>query len=63
MKKTSYKGRTEQELIKTLMEKRKNLRELRFGTAGSKTRNVKSGKSLRKDIARILTELNVNKKS
>jgi len=33
------------------------LRNFRFGLAGSKSRNTKEGKNLRKDIARIKTEL------
>ncbi len=34
-----------------------SLRNFRFGLAGSKSRNVKEGRNLRKDIARIKTEL------
>ena len=58
MKKTNYKGKPREDLIKALYEKRTSLRAFRFGEAGSKTRNVKEGSALRKDIARILTELN-----
>ena len=58
MKKTSYKDKPKRDLVKTLLEKREAFRTLRFGTAGSKNRNVKSGSSIRKDIARIMTELN-----
>ncbi|MDP3763063.1 MAG: 50S ribosomal protein L29 [bacterium] len=58
MKKTSYKDKLKPDLIKALMERREALRKLRFGTAGSKTRNVKESASIRKDIARIMTELN-----
>ncbi|MEK7177129.1 MAG: 50S ribosomal protein L29 [Patescibacteria group bacterium] len=57
MKTTSYKDKPKQDLIKTLGEKREALRKLHFGTSGSKTRNVKEGSSLRKEIARIMTEL------
>lgn len=46
------------ELEKDLQTKRKSLRDFRFGLSGSKTRNIKEGANLRKDIARILTELN-----
>lgn len=52
------KNTTEQELKKTIVEKRSALRAFRFGSSGSKTRNVKEGLGLRKGIARILTELN-----
>ena len=58
MKKVSYKGKSKEDLVKTLMEKREALRKLKFGSTGSKTRNVKGGASMRKDIARIMTELN-----
>jgi len=58
MKKTSYAGKKTEDLKKTLMEKRKSLRDLNFGTAGSKAKNVKEGRELKKEIARIMTELN-----
>lgn len=45
------------DLIKNLLEKRNALQAFRLGNAGSKTKNVKEGKLLRKDIARIMTEL------
>ena len=46
------------ELAKLLSEKRKALRLFRFGIAGSKAKNVKEGRNLKKEIARILTEIN-----
>ena len=58
MKKTIYIGKSKQDLVKALGERRETLRKLRFGTSGSKTRNVKEGAGIRKDIARIMTELN-----
>ncbi len=58
MKKTNYTGKAKDELVKSLYEKREALRAFRFGEAGSKTRNVKEGSTVRKDIARIMTELN-----
>jgi ribosomal protein L29 len=58
MKKTNYTGKAKEELVKSLYEKREALRAFRFGEAGSKTRNVKEGSAVRKDIARIMTELN-----
>lgn len=57
MKKTSYKDKPIKDLIKVLGEKREDLRKLRFGISGTKTRNVKEGASIRKDIARVMTEL------
>lgn len=58
MKKTSYKDKTGKELVKALYEKRTTLRDMRFGTAGSKHKNTKEMVNIRKDIARIMTELN-----
>ena len=59
MKKTSYKGKSVKDLTKALYEKRETLRNFRFGSAGPKSRNTKEGKNARKDIARIMTELNL----
>ena len=61
MKKTSYKDKPKTDLVKALMERREAFRILRFGTAGSKTRNVKESSTIKKDIARIMTELNSQK--
>lgn len=58
MKHTSYTGKNKADLVKTLSEKREALRLFRFGEAGSKTKNVKEGSKLRKEIARIMTEIN-----
>jgi ribosomal protein L29 len=58
MKKTIYAGKSKEDLVKSLYEKRESLKSIRFGEAGSKTRNVKEGAGIRKDIARIMTELN-----
>lgn len=57
MKKTDYKGKTEKDLTKALYEKREALRNWKFGVAGAKAK-AGEGKELRKDIARIMTELN-----
>lgn len=45
------------ELQKLVADKREGLRTFRFGGAGSRTRNVREGRTLRREIARILTEL------
>jgi len=58
MKKINYTGKSKQDLVKVLGEKRETLRKLRFGASGSKSRNVKEPKLVKKDIARIMTELN-----
>jgi ribosomal protein L29 len=45
------------ELTTLVNEKREELRKIRFGTAGATMRNVHAGRNLRRDIARIMTEL------
>lgn len=45
------------ELTKALADKREGLRVFRFGAEGSRSRNVREGRTLRKEIAQILTEL------
>ena len=49
------------DLIKKLEEKIISLRDLRFGVAGSKSKNVKQAGSIKREIARIKTALNKNK--
>ena len=51
------------EVQKELADKRESLRVFRFGGAGSRSRNVREGRNLRKDIARLLTDLNSRKVS
>ena len=55
--------KTPEELREMLAEKREALRAFRFGASGSKARNVREGRSLRHDIARILTQLEVTQKT
>ena len=57
-KKTNYNEKEAAELGKIAADKREELRSLRFGGAGSKNKNVKAARNLRKDIARALTALN-----
>ena len=49
------------DLMRELDEKRISLRDIRFGTAGSKSKNVKEQKTIKKDIARIKTVLSIKK--
>lgn len=56
-----FKNKTETDLRKMLTEKREAVRKFRFDVAGSKIKNVREARTLRKDIARILTVLS-NKK-
>lgn len=46
------------DLEKELNEKKLAIHNIRFGTAGSKSKNVKEQKNIKKDIARIKTALN-----
>jgi ribosomal protein L29 len=54
-------NKTHADLAKLASDKRESLRVFRFGAAGAKTKNVKEGKGIRKDIARILTAMNAKK--
>lgn len=54
-------NKTVADLTKMLTEKREALRVSRFGSAGSKNKNVKESVSIRRDIARIMTALNALK--
>ncbi len=47
------------DLIKLLTEKKGALHDFRFGNAGAKSRNVKEGRVIKKDIARIMTAIAV----
>lgn len=61
MKRKELQAKNAKDLEKLLNEKREELRTVRFGSAGSKDRNVKRSLATRKDIARILTILNSGK--
>ncbi len=60
-KKTSLKNHTGEELNKLVVDKQEELRVLRFSASGGKKHNVKQAKTLRKGVARALTELNARK--
>lgn len=55
-KTTDFTKKNDADLAALLAEKREALRAFRFGEAGGRSRNVRAGRELRKDIARILTE-------
>jgi ribosomal protein L29 len=59
MKTKDIQNKTTADLSKMLTDKREALRVFRFGAAGAKTKNVKEGRIIRKDIARILTVINI----
>lgn len=50
--------KTDADLKKEIAEMRESLRTFRFGVAGSKSRNVRQGRTTRRSIARHLTEIN-----
>ena len=56
-----YSKQDIEELGKLVSDKREKLRSFRFEGAGSRTRNVREGRNLRREIARILTELQKRK--
>lgn len=53
---TDFKKYSTDDIQKEIAEKREALRVFRFGSAGSRSRNTREGRNLRKDIARLLTE-------
>lgn len=57
MKKNPIKEKTPAELTKMLAEKREELRKLRFEAAGARPKDTNAPAKVRKEIARILTEL------
>jgi ribosomal protein L29 len=61
-KKENFKEMTEVELKKELAVLRENLRVIHFKAEGSKSKNVKETSALKKQIAKVLTELNKNNK-
>lgn len=61
-KKDNLKGMKGDELEKKLATLGETLRDIRFKAEGAKSKNVKEAKGLKKQIARILTEMNRNKK-
>ena len=60
-KKDNLKDMKESDLKKELTLLQENLRVLHFKAEGSKSKNVKEAMTLKKQIARIMTEIN-NKK-
>ncbi|MEK9134917.1 MAG: 50S ribosomal protein L29 [Patescibacteria group bacterium] len=45
----------QEEILKTLQEKREKLRQLRFDLSAGKVKNVREIRQIKKDVARILT--------
>ena len=57
----TIKTQSTEELLRTVAEKREALRVFRFGGAGSRVRNVREGRNVRREIAQILTEVQSRK--
>ena len=57
-KKDNLKGMKKDELKKMLLARKESVRVIRFKTEGSKSKNVKELATIKKEIARILTEIN-----
>lgn len=62
-KEENLKEKNVGELKIKLASLQEDLRSLRFKAEGSKSKNVKESLSLRKQIARVLTEINKNNKN
>ena len=54
---TDFKKMDIAEMQKNVADKREALRIFRFESQGSRARNVREGRTLRKEIAQMLTEL------
>ena len=61
-KKTTFKDASVEELNSMLLEKKEELRKLRFEAAGARPKESNAPAKIRKDIARILTELTLRAK-
>lgn len=58
MKIKELKQKSEKDLQGLLQEDRERLRQLKFDLSAGKVKNVREVRSIKKDIARILTILN-----
>lgn len=60
-KKNSIKEIKTEDLNKKLLELEEKIRMIKFKAEGAKSKNVKEARTLRKEVARILTEINSRK--
>ena len=60
-KKDNFKDMKGGELVKKLESLREELRSIHFKAEGSRSKNVKEQATLKKNIARVMTEINKNK--
>lgn len=61
MKTKELEQKSKKELQKLIQDLREKLRQLRFGLVSGKIKNVKEIRKIKRDIARILTILNMSK--
>ncbi len=61
MKIKEIRGKNNEELKKLLIEKRENVRKLRFDIASKQVKNMREIRNAKKDVARILTILKETK--
>jgi ribosomal protein L29 len=54
---TEINKKSKAELLKMMTDKQTELKNFRFGLAGSKTKNLREGRNLRREIATIKTQL------
>ncbi len=57
------KNKAVEDMQKEVRELREAVRAFRFGAEGSRSRNVREGRTKRREIARLLTEINSRKVS
>lgn len=60
--KNNFKEMKKDELVKELDTLRESIRSMRFKAEGSKSKNVKEVATLKKQVARVLTEINRSNK-
>jgi len=60
--KTKITETNDKELMKMLGEKQAELAKIKFGSAGTKQKNVKLSRTTRRQIAQILTKLSASAK-
>ena len=61
MAKNELTNETPETLQKMIADKREALRVFRFEGEGSRRRNVREARNLRREVARVMTEMNARK--
>jgi ribosomal protein L29 len=62
MKQEEIKKMKDENIASAITEKRVALRTAKFGAIGSRAKNVKAISGMRKDVARLMTELRSRRK-